>query len=32
MTREPLWSEDYDLFAGVPEPEPAPKQPDESQG
>ena len=32
LTREPLWSEDYDLFAGVPEPEPAPKQPDESQG
>jgi DNA recombination protein RmuC len=31
LTREPQWSEDYDLFAAVPEPEP-PKQSDESQG
>jgi DNA recombination protein RmuC len=30
LAREPQWSEDYDLFAAVPEPEP--KQPDESQG
>jgi hypothetical protein len=34
LTREPQWSEDYDLFAGVPEPEPEPpaKQSDDSQG
>jgi hypothetical protein len=29
LTREPQWSEDYDLFAAVPEPEP--KRSDESQ-
>ena len=32
LTREPQWSEDYDLFAGVPEPESNSKQSDESQG
>jgi len=34
LTREPQWSEDYDLFAGVPEPESESKskQSDESQG
>jgi len=32
LMREPLWSEDYDLFAGVPEPEPEPKRSDEPQG
>ncbi len=31
LTREPQWSEDYDLFAAVPEPPPA-RQSDESQG
>jgi DNA recombination protein RmuC len=29
LTRDPQWSEDYDLFAAVPEP-PAAKQPDET--
>jgi hypothetical protein len=29
LAREPQWSEDYDLFAAVPEP--PPKQSDESQ-
>jgi hypothetical protein len=32
LAREPQWSEDYDLFAAVPEPEPPAKQSDESQG
>jgi DNA recombination protein RmuC len=32
LAREPQWSEDYDLFAAVPEPEPPAKPADESQG
>jgi hypothetical protein len=35
LAREPQWSEDYDLFAGVPEPEaeaPAPSPPPQVGG
>ena len=28
LTRDPQWSEDYDLFAAMPEPQPA-RQPDD---